>query len=248
MFTPRVLRFESLPSTNLEAARQAGEGAPEGLCIVAAEQTAGRGRLERQWISPKGAGLYFSMILRPQFDQSRWAILTMLAAVAVHDTLTEVFGLAPDIKWPNDVLINDKKICGILAETVETNTGRAIVLGIGINLNASSFPSELNDVATSVEAETAQKADAEIVIEPLVNSLIRYYELLNLSGSPETLVAEWSKRSSYAMNKPVRVTNGDVTIEGVSRGLDSDGALIIETDAGEFKTVRTGDVTRLRAQ
>ena len=117
-FVPEIQRFESLPSTNIEAARLAAEGAPEGLCIVAAEQTAGRGRLQRQWVSPKGAGLYFSVVLRPQFEQNAWPLLTLMAAVAVNDALRESCGLETDIKWPNDVLANDKKLCGILAENL----------------------------------------------------------------------------------------------------------------------------------
>ena len=102
----QILRFDSLPSTNLEAARRAGEGASEGLCVVASEQTAGRGRLERQWVSPKGAGLYFSIILRPGFEQSAWPLLTLMAAVAVHDALLDSCALQTDIKWPNDLLAN----------------------------------------------------------------------------------------------------------------------------------------------
>lgn len=246
MFIPHIRRFESLPSTNLEAARCAAEGAPEGLCVVAAEQTAGRGRLERHWISPKNAGLYFSVILRPQFDQSRWSILTLLAAVAVHEALTRVFDVKADIKWPNDVLVNDKKVCGILAETVETAGGRAIVLGIGINLKMNAFPGSLKDLATSVEAETGREASPDDIIEPLAGSLARYYAVVHQPDGMDKVVREWSKRSTFARGKQVRVANGDEIIEGVTHGLESDGALLIETDAGEFKTVRTGDVTQLR--
>lgn len=246
MFTPRIIRFESLPSTNLEAARQAAAGAAEGLCIISAEQTAGRGRLERQWVSPKNAGLYFTVVLRPRFDQSRWSILTLMAAIAVYDALTEVFEVAADIKWPNDVLVDEKKVCGILAETVETETGRAVVVGIGINLRTVALPPELSDVATSVEAETGIPARPDDVIEQLVGSLARLYELGHQPDGSETIVREWARRSTYAIDKRVRVANGDAIIEGTTRGLENDGALIIETDAGELKTVRTGDVMRLR--
>jgi BirA family biotin operon repressor/biotin-[acetyl-CoA-carboxylase] ligase len=246
MLTPQILRFESLPSTNLEAARQAGEGAPEGLCIVAGEQTAGRGRLERQWVSPKNAGLYFSIILRPQFEQGVWPMLTLMAAVAVHDALLDVYELETDIKWPNDLLVNDRKLCGILAETVETPPGRAVVLGIGINLKHDSFPAELQPVATSVEAAVGRSADLEALIEPLIGALGRYYEMLQRAHGPETIVREWSARSSYASGKRVRIANGDEILEGTSRGLERDGALRIETDSGEIKTMRTGDVTSVR--
>ncbi|MEK6278762.1 MAG: biotin--[acetyl-CoA-carboxylase] ligase [Acidobacteriota bacterium] len=246
MLTTQILRFESLPSTNLEAARRATEGAPEGLCIVAGEQTAGRGRLDRQWVSPKDAGLYFSIVLRPQFEQSVWPLLTLMAAVAVHDALFAAYGLETDIKWPNDILVKDKKLCGILAETVDTRLGGAVVLGIGINLKQGSFPVELEGTATSVESAVERIADLEIIIKPLVGSLARYYEELQLANGPELIVREWSTRSSYASGKRIRIKTGDEILEGTSRGLERDGGLRIEMDSGQIKTVRAGDVTAVR--
>jgi BirA family biotin operon repressor/biotin-[acetyl-CoA-carboxylase] ligase len=247
MLTPHIVRFESLPSTNLEAAKRAGEGAPEGVCIIAAEQTAGRGRLERQWVSPKGAGLYFSIVLRPQFEQNSWPLITLMAAVAVHDALLDIYQLRTDIKWPNDVLANEKKLCGILAETVETPIGRAVVLGIGINLKHGSFPMELEDIATSVETAVGRSAELELTIKTLADALAGYYQMLQLKGGPEMIVKAWSARSSYASGKRIRVANGDKILEGTSRGLECDGALRIETDAGEIRIVRTGDVTSVRS-
>jgi BirA family biotin operon repressor/biotin-[acetyl-CoA-carboxylase] ligase len=244
--TPQFLRFDSLASTNVEAARRAIEGAPEGLCVVASEQTAGRGRLDRHWVSPKGAGLYCSIILRPQFDQSLWPLLTLMAAVAVYDALFEVYALGTDIKWPNDILANDKKLCGILAETVDTPIGRAIVLGIGINLKKNSFPVQLDSVATSVEAVAGRFGDPQVVLEALVRSLASYYEMLQQPRGPEEIVGEWAARSSYANGKRIRVANGDEILEGTTRGLESDGGLRIETDTGGIKIVRAGDVTNLR--
>jgi BirA family biotin operon repressor/biotin-[acetyl-CoA-carboxylase] ligase len=246
MLTPQIVRFDSLPSTNLEAAKRAGEGAPEGLCVIAAEQTAGRGRLERHWVSPKGVGLYFSIVLRPQFEQSVWPLITLMAAVAVHDALLDVYQLDTDIKWPNDVLAHEKKLCGILAETVETPIGRAVVVGIGINLKHGSFPMELEDVATSVEAAVGRSADAESMIEPLVDLLGRYYQMLQLEGGPGMIVNEWSARSTYASGKRIRVANDNEILEGTSQGLERDGALRIETAAGKIRIVRTGDVTSVR--
>ena len=245
-FTPQFLYFDSLPSTNVEAARRAVEGAPEGLCVVASEQTAGRGRLERQWASPKGAGLYCSIILRPQFDQNLWPLLTLMAAVAVHDALLDAYDLETDIKWPNDILAHDKKLCGILAETVDTPLGRAVVLGIGVNLKRNSFPAELERVATSVEAAAGRSVDLELVIEPLVSSIVRYYQMLQHSGGSEEIVLEWSARSSYASGKLIRLVNGDEILEGTTCGLESDGGLRIETVTGEIRTFRTGDVTSVR--
>lgn len=249
MFTPQILRFESLPSTNSEGAQRAIAGAPEGLCIVASEQTAGRGRLQRHWLSPKNAGLYFSIIFRPQLEQTVWPLLTLMAAVAVHDALLDAFGVETDIKWPNDLLVNGKKICGILAETVETPLGRAVVVGIGINLTNSSFPPELETVATSVENAANQKPDLEAILEALVRKLASRYEVLNQVGGPEAIIREWCARSSYGGAKLVRVSGvgSNETLVGTTRGLERDGALRVETDSGEIRIVRAGDVTAVRA-
>ncbi|HEX5889742.1 MAG TPA: biotin--[acetyl-CoA-carboxylase] ligase, partial [Pyrinomonadaceae bacterium] len=153
---PRILRYESVTSTNSEVARLAVEGAEEGLAIVADEQTAGRGRLQRAWSSPKGAGLYFSILLRPNIAVDRWPLITFVAALATSDALLEGGEVQTDIKWPNDLLANERKICGILAEAIETPTGRAVVVGIGINLTNNAFPQELNSVATSVAQESGR--------------------------------------------------------------------------------------------
>src|SRR5215211_6082785 len=158
---PKVLRFESLPSTNTEAARRASEGAAEGLSIVADEQTAGRGRLQRAWSSLKGAGLYFSILLRPAIPQIYWPLITFMAALAAGDALREASGVQTDIKWPNDLLSGERKICGILAEAIDTSPGRAVILGIGINLTQNAFPPELANVATSVAEATGRAPDRE---------------------------------------------------------------------------------------
>lgn len=242
----QILRFDSLPSTNLEAAKRAAEGAAEGLCVVAAEQTAGRGRRQRQWISPAGAGLYFSILLRPQLDQSLWPLLTLTAAVAAHDALREAYSLESDIKWPNDILVDDKKLCGILAETVDTPTGRAVVIGIGINLTQNAFPMELEPTATSVEAATGIRPELENLLEALVRKLARHYDVLNGSGGDEQIIREWCMRSSYCEGKFVRVTDSDQTLIGTTRGLERDGALRVETEDGEIRVLRAGDVASVR--
>ncbi|MEP6742436.1 MAG: biotin--[acetyl-CoA-carboxylase] ligase [bacterium] len=246
-FTPQILRFDSLPSTNIEAARRAAEGAADGLCVVAGEQTAGRGRLQRQWFSPKDAGLYFSVVLRPKFEQRIWPLLTLMAAIAVRDALLEACALETDIKWPNDILVNEKKLCGILAETVETTSGRAVIVGIGINVKRNSFPVDLEGVATSIETETEKTVESAELLEPLLNSFSKHYETLQLAGGDENIVREVCARSSYANSKRVRVDDGEGELVGMTRGLESDGSLRVETDGGEIRTIRTGDVTLVRA-
>jgi BirA family biotin operon repressor/biotin-[acetyl-CoA-carboxylase] ligase len=243
---PTILRYDSLPSTNTEAARAARQGAPEGLCVIAREQTAGRGRRARWWSSPADAGLYFSIVLRPSMEQKLWPLLTLMAALAVHDALLHACSLQTDIKWPNDVHAGGRKLCGILAETVESETGRAVVIGIGINLSESAFPEELKSIATSVEAETEKPVDRELLIEELVRALGKKYEALQSSGGATLTLGEWTERSSYAVGKSVRVELGNETIEGITRGLEPDGALRVETVAGKIELVRAGDVWALR--
>lgn len=239
----QTLRFDSLPSTNLEAARRAREGAAEGLCIVAGEQTAGRGRLGRQWLSPRNTGLYCSTLLRPQFDQNSWPVITLMSAVVVQEALLAACGLQTDIKWPNDILHDEKKLCGILAEIVETPTGRAVIVGIGINLTNNSFPPELIATATSVSAATGRPANSEQVLIKLQECFVNWYQQLNRPQGATEILAAWSQRSSYAEGKEVVIRDADTEFCGTTRGLTGQGALRVETDSGDVRIVRAGDVS-----
>jgi len=259
LFRPVILRYDSLPSTNTEAAQQAARGAHEGLCVVAREQTRGRGRRERVWASPPGAGLYFSIVLRPRIAAQSWPLITLTAALAVRDALGEACALETDIKWPNDILdARGRKLCGILAEAIETKTGRACILGIGINLTESAYPPELAAQATCVEAALAgggavagagARVDAERVLAALLRRLAeRYAQLQSAPEGPTEIIRDWSANSSYASGKHVRVHTASEIYEGTTRGLEPDGALRVETAAGETKIVRAGDVHALRAE
>jgi BirA family biotin operon repressor/biotin-[acetyl-CoA-carboxylase] ligase len=241
-----ILRYDSLPSTNTEAARQAAAGAPEGLCVVAREQTAGRGRRERLWASPRDAGLYFSAVLRPAFEAPRWPLLTLAAALAVHDALAAACRLEADIKWPNDLLARGRKLCGILAETVETPRGRACVIGVGINLTDRAFPPDLAARATSVEAETGRAPDLETLLRALTRALEHWYATLCGDEGARRVVEAWESRSTSARGARVRVRLAEETFDGLTRGLEPDGALRVETDAREIRIVRAGDVLALR--
>jgi BirA family biotin operon repressor/biotin-[acetyl-CoA-carboxylase] ligase len=244
-FHVHLLNFDSLPSTNTEAARQALLGAREGLCIVAREQTAGRGRRERAWASPRDAGLYFSVLLRPRIEPPAWPLIPLAAALAVRDALVEACELTTDIKWPNDLLAHGRKVCGILSETCDT--ARACVVGIGVNLRDAAFPPEIAACATSVEAETAHAPDREALLVALTRNLARRYEELQSHDGKHATVRAWSAASSYAEGKRVRVALGDAdSFEGTTRGLEADGALRVEDDSGAMRIVRAGDVTALR--
>ncbi len=244
---PLILRFDSLPSTNTEAARQAAAGAPEGLCVVAREQTSGRGRRERAWVSQRDAGLYLSIVLRPaRLAPQAWPLITLAAALAVRDALIEACTLEADIKWPNDIVAHGRKLCGILAETVETQTGRAVILGIGVNLDDQAFPPELKETATSVASLTGKAHDAETLLQSLLGAVFRRYAALQAAGGAQEIVSEWSRHSSYARGRRVRVALAAETFDGLTRGLEPDGALRVETDQGKIRIVRAGDITSLR--
>jgi BirA family biotin operon repressor/biotin-[acetyl-CoA-carboxylase] ligase len=247
LLNPTILRFDSIDSTNLEAMRQARAGAAEGLCIVAREQTQGRGRLDRSWQSPKDAGLYCSLVLRPRLEMNAWPLITLMAALAVSDTLMRACSLRADIKWPNDVCVNERKLCGILAETIDTEDGSAAVLGIGINLKADSLPATVSDLATSVEAATGTSPDSELVLAELLGAIGERYELLQTPQGREHTIREWCANSSYAIGRRVRVALENDSFEGTTRGLESDGALRVEALDGRIRVVRAGDVTALRA-
>lgn len=241
-----ILRFDSIGSTNTEALKQAKLGAGEGLCVVARQQTAGRGRHGRIWISERDAGLYLSLVLRPKIENRFLPLITLTAAVAVCDTLAELYPLKPDIKWANDIHVNDKKICGILAEMAEANGNLAIAVGIGINLKSSNFPPELAETATSVETETMRIPDADALLQTLTGRFAEYYLVLSGKNGAEKIRREWARRSSYFEGKSVKAQLENETITGTTRGLEENGALRVETAAGEIKIIQAGDVEMLR--
>ncbi len=241
-----ILRFDALDSTNTEAVKQAKHGAGEGVCIVAKQQTKGRGRHGRTWISEKDAGLYFSIVLRPNVEMRFLPLLTLMSAVAVAEVLRKLYALEPDIKWANDVHVNDKKICGILAEAVETIKGLAVIVGIGINLKSSNFPAELSNIAASIEAETNESPNINILLEILTAELARFYKIFSGADGAENIRREWTRRSSYAVGKEVKAILTGETIYGITCGIEENGALRIKQPTGEIKIIQAGDVERLR--
>ena len=241
-----ILRFDEIGSTNTEALNQAARGAREGLCIVAARQTAGRGRHGRVWISPKNAGLYFSLVLRPKIETGFLPLITLTAAVAVHDTLEELYKIACDIKWVNDIHVGEKKIGGILAETIETAQGLAVIVGIGINLKSSNFPPQIAATATSIESEAKQIPNVEELLHKLTAFLSYFTDIFYTANGAEEIRREWKRRSTYAFDKAVRVVLENEIILGTTRGIEKNGALRVEMQNGEIRIIQAGDVEMLR--
>ena len=245
-----ILRYDTIGSTNTEAANQAKLGADEGLCVIADQQTAGRGRYGRTWISENGSGLYFSIVLRPKIELRYLPLITLTAGVAVHDALKE-FRVRPDIKWVNDILVGDKddgkKISGILAETVETEKGLAVVVvGIGVNLTSANFPDEIAGSATSIKAETGKIVTPDELAEVLTRYLSYFYNILHDQNGHAEIIGEWRRRSSYFSGKHVCVTLASSTFDGTTDGLEENGALRVKTLGGSVRIVQAGDVERLR--
>ena len=239
-----VFRFDSLPSTNNLAWEMAQSGKGEGTAVIAREQTAGRGRQGRAWSSPPGAGLYVSLILRPRVRLAASPIIALSAAIAVQETLEQVYRVPADIKWPNDVLARGRKICGILVEAaIEADKMLYAVMGIGVNLGQSKFPDELKETATSLLIECGQSVTPDEFMERLLDRLDYWYR--QAIAEPQAVIARWKELSSYACGCPVRVEAPGGVIEGTTRGITETGALIVELGSGEMREIVSGEV-RLR--
>ncbi len=243
---PLLYCFDSLSSTNDLAREMAARGADEGTVIVAREQTSGRGRNGRTWASPKGQGLYLSLILRPQLTPARSAVITLAAAVAVAETLSLDYGVAVDIKWPNDVLAGSRKISGILVESaIEKDRLLYAVLGIGVNLGQTEFPEDIGQTATSLLIESGLLVTPDDFLGCLLERIKTWYAAA--LDKPSEVIAGWESLSSYASDRAVRIVSPDEVIEGITRGLAASGALRIELVNGDIREVVSGEVS-LRAR
>jgi BirA family biotin operon repressor/biotin-[acetyl-CoA-carboxylase] ligase len=240
-----ILRFNSVTSTNDIAAQHARYGAEEGICVIARQQTAGRGRHGRTWISEPGDGIYFSIVLRPTLPTQFLSLVPLMAGVAVYDTIAEL-GLRPDIKWPNDILVGEKKVSGILAETVETRKGLSVIVGIGINVKRGNLPDEIAERATSLESELGAHVAANELEATLAKYLLYFYEILQSDTGRTVILRHWQQRSSYFSGKRVRVKLHEGVIEGTTDGLTLNGGLRIQVADGSIKEVQAGDVEQLR--
>ena len=233
----------SVDSTNAVGMRLVREGATEGTIVLADCQTAGRGRLQRGWQSPPGCNLYFSLILRPKIEMAKAAQITFLTGVAVADALASFCPEGVEIKWPNDVLINGRKVCGILSELKSEKGGMAAVVGVGINVNMKKgdFAVEYRQIATSLLEESGRRHSREDVLCSFCTHFQRWYELFLEEGFGPLRQA-WLARTKMVGRK-VRVLFGNEAREGVVSGLDEDGALLLADSAGVIERIIAGDAT-----
>lgn len=230
-------------STNDLAKKLAASGAADGTVVVAETQTRGRGRLNREWVSPAG-GLWFSALLRPVLEPSHASRLVFVAGLAVAKTLRELYGLDVATKWPNDVLVNGKKVCGILAE-MRTAGQRIdyVVLGVGVNADfeVRVLPEELWESATSLKTELGREISLEELFRALLESLETTYDLfLNQGFAP--VLQGWKSFAGF-LGKHVIVTNVDERWVGTALDVDNDGSLVLRLEDGTEKHVHAGDVS-----
>lgn len=238
-----VIVFETVTSTMDEAFRLGMENAPEGTVVCAETQSKGRGRLGRAWISPKGKGLYFSVILRPSLPLNQLSQLTLMSAVALAQAIESSSELKPAIKWPNDILLGNLKLAGILTELcAESDQVKFVVLGIGLNVNTSVH--QLTSGATSLKAATGRNIERVKVFQEILRSLEKgYLKLLNHEFSK--VMEEWKKRSG-TLKKRIRITDPVGSIEGEAVDLDEDGALLIKKNDGITIRKTAGDIHLLK--
>jgi len=239
-----ILFSREVDSTNEWAKELAMNGAYEGTVVMAETQTTGRGRLGREWVSPTG-GLWFSFILRPKLRPAEAVKLTFVAGLAVAKVLREMFGSKAETKWPNDVLVNGRKICGILTEMNTTGeTVNFVVVGIGVNANfdvEKAFPEPLKKVATSLENELGRKIRLEGLFRGLLERLENLYELFMKEGF-DSILEEWKDCAGF-LGCQVEVVSPNKKLSGLALDVDHDGALVVRLKDGTIRRVFVGDVS-----
>jgi len=230
-------------STNTLALQMAEQGAPEGTVVISESQKQGRGRMGRNWISQPEAGIYLSLILRPNFVPMQAPCITLMAAVALVEALEQALGVKAAIKWPNDVMIGGKKVSGILTELkAEMECIHYMIVGIGINVNNAEFPEALQAKVTSLLLELKREVSRIPVVQALLNALERWYLITLGAGGIERTFNRWRELSS-TLGQDVEVNVGDEVLKGVATRLGADGSLYVKLDSGVEKQILAGDVT-----
>ncbi len=230
---------ENTASTMDDAFALGMAGCPQGTVVCAETQTRGRGRLGRQWLSPKDKGLYFSIVFRPDFAISQMPSMTLMSAVALVEAIRMTCQLEVQIKWPNDILIDGKKLAGILTEMrAEMDQVKMVVIGIGVNVNSTG--KELMEQATSLKTATRQQVNRVVLLQNIFERLEFWYETFNSKGMPPIL-KQWTKYCD-SLGSRVRVSQGASIVEGIAQGLGADGSLLIRQASGKIHQHIAGDV------
>ncbi len=237
----RVEHFDEIDSTNTYLKEQVGEEEAEGLVALADFQSSGRGRLDREWVSPPRASLLCSILLRPRLDASQLQLVVAAVALATRTALERLCGLRPQVKWPNDLVVGENKLAGLLAEVVETSSGFAVVVGLGVNL---TYEGPEGVRATSVRSETGVTIVARALLDIVLEEIEPRRAQLDSNEGRATLRGEYT-RALATLGHSVRVEQHNASLVGVARGVDDAGQLLVEVD-GVVRTFGVGDVVHVR--
>ncbi len=242
-FIKQVCYFDTIDSTNTEAKRLGEKGAVVNTLIVANEQTRGKGRLGRNWESPKNQGIFMSLLLKPELAPAFASRFTLVAAAAVAEALKEVTGVQPKIKWPNDLILDNKKVCGILTElSAEMTQIHYIVIGIGINIAQEAFEEALADKAIAIGQVADGKVNRLDIVRAFVSAFRKYYDAFVTEGDVSAAIA-YNKAHSATLNREVWLIERTARRRVHAVDIDEAGALIVKTEDGILETVTSGEVS-----
>lgn len=238
-----LLVYEEIDSTNNQAKKMAEDGAKDGTLLVSDSQTAGKGRRGRVWTSPKGSSIYMTLLIRPNFNPQQASMLTLVAAMAVRKAIESTAKVQTQIKWPNDLVCNGKKVCGILTEmSAEPDFINYVVIGIGINVNMTDFPEEIRNTATSLKIEKQESVDRNRIIAEFCNWFEKYYEIFQKKNNLEDLVDEYN-RHLVNRGRMVRIIEPKGDYEALSDGINENGELIVKREDGTIEQIMSGEVS-----
>ncbi|QUH28842.1 biotin--[acetyl-CoA-carboxylase] ligase [Vallitalea guaymasensis] len=239
----KIINFDKLDSTNQQAKKLALEGASNGTVVIAEEQTAGKGRRGKMWVSPPGTGIWMSAILRPSVMPENASMLTLVAGLAVCKAVREITNLEASIKWPNDIVVNGKKICGLLTEmNSEIDFINFVVVGIGINVNIEKFPPELDNIATSLMIEGNQSYQRKKLVKRTLEIFEDYYKKYLATEDLTKIIEEYNEHC-INIGRKVRVTGRKQDITGNVKCVTNKGELIVTDQQGEDIVVTSGEVS-----
>jgi len=238
-----VVYYDAVSSTNLQAKLDAENGAAQGTLIVADMQTAGRGRRGRSWSSPAGTNVYFTLILKPEFGVEAASMVTLVMGLAVAEGIRAACGVEAGIKWPNDIVVNGKKVCGMLAEmSVERDFIHYVVMGVGINVGRQEFPPEIAETATSLWQECGGRVSRAELTAHVMKAFEACYERFLQDGNMAGLLERYNG-ILVNRDREVRVLSPGAEFQGVSRGIDETGELLVELADGTVRKVYAGEVS-----
>lgn len=239
----KVLFFDTIDSTNLRAKLEAEAGAPQGTLIVADEQSAGRGRRGREWDSPAGKNIYCTLLLRPDMDPNRASMLTLVMALAVAEGIRRTCRLETQIKWPNDIVIEGRKVCGMLTEmSVERDYIHYVVVGVGINVGVQEFPEALRETAASLQQFTGAPVNRAALIAEIMKSFETIYQRFCRTCDCSEIRTDY-EAVLVNYNHPVRVMDPKGEYTGIARGINDMGELLVELPDGTVQPVFAGEVS-----